>query len=40
MQELNERISKIGVVPVIKLNHPERDAANLAKALCAALPRP
>ena len=35
MQELNERISKIGVVPVIKLNHPERDAANLAKALCA-----
>ena len=35
MTELNERISQIGVVPVIKLNHPERDAANLGKALCA-----
>ena len=35
MAELNERISKIGVVPVIKLNHPERDAAALGKALCA-----
>ena len=35
MTELNERISSIGVVPVIKLNHPERDAAGLAKALCA-----
>ena len=34
MSELNERISKIGVVPVIKLNNPERDAAKLAKALC------
>lgn len=34
MSELNERISKIGVVPVIKLNNPERDAAPLAKALC------
>ncbi len=34
MNELNERISKIGVVPVIKLNNPERDAAPLAKALC------
>ncbi|MBQ5951897.1 MAG: bifunctional 4-hydroxy-2-oxoglutarate aldolase/2-dehydro-3-deoxy-phosphogluconate aldolase [Lachnospiraceae bacterium] len=32
---MNERISSIGVVPVIKLNHPERDAAALAKALCA-----
>lgn len=32
---INERISEIGVVPVIKLNHPERDAAPLAKALCA-----
>ena len=31
---INERISAIGVVPVIKLNHPERDAAPLAKALC------
>ena len=35
MNALNNRISQIGVVPVIKLNHPERDAANLAKALCA-----
>lgn len=32
---INERISEIGVVPVIKLNHPERDAAPLVKALCA-----
>jgi len=35
MTELNRRISEIGIVPVIKLNHPERDAAALAKALCA-----
>ncbi len=35
MNTMNERISKIGVVPVIKLNHPERDAAALGKALCA-----
>ena len=35
MNDLNERISAIGVVPVIKLNHPERDAAALGKALCA-----
>ncbi len=35
MNTLNSRISGIGVVPVIKLNHPERDAAPLAKALCA-----
>ena len=35
MNTFNETISKIGVVPVIKLNHPERDAAPLAKALCA-----
>lgn len=34
MNELNQKISKIGVVPVIKLNNPERDAAPLAKALC------
>lgn len=34
MNELNKKISEIGVVPVIKLNNPERDAANLAKALC------
>ncbi|MBQ5590343.1 MAG: bifunctional 4-hydroxy-2-oxoglutarate aldolase/2-dehydro-3-deoxy-phosphogluconate aldolase [Clostridia bacterium] len=34
MTELNKKISEIGVVPVIKLNNPERDAAPLAKALC------
>lgn len=34
MNHMNQRISEIGVVPVIKLNHPERDAAPLAKALC------
>lgn len=34
MNTLNEAISNIGVVPVIKLNHPERDAAALANALC------
>lgn len=32
---MNEAISKIGVVPVIKLSNPERDAVPLAKALCA-----
>ncbi len=32
---INSRISEIGVVPVIKLSNPERDAAPLAKALCA-----
>jgi Entner-Doudoroff aldolase len=31
---INERISQIGVVPVIKLNNPQRDAVPLAKALC------
>lgn len=35
MNAISEKISSIGVVPVIKLNHPERDAAALAKALCA-----
>lgn len=35
MNAMNERISRIGVVPVIRLNYPERDAACLAKALCA-----
>ena len=35
MNALNTRISQIGVVPVIKLNHPERDAAELGRALCA-----
>ena len=35
MNAFNQKISEIGVVPVIKLNHPERDAAPLAMALCA-----
>ena len=35
MDSVSGRISAIGVVPVIKLNHPERDAAPLAGALCA-----
>ena len=35
MNAMNERIFNIGVVPVIRLNHPERDAVQLAKALCA-----
>ena len=34
MSDINQKISEIGVVPVIKLNNPERDAANLAKTLC------
>ncbi|MBQ2861218.1 MAG: bifunctional 4-hydroxy-2-oxoglutarate aldolase/2-dehydro-3-deoxy-phosphogluconate aldolase [Oscillospiraceae bacterium] len=34
MSDINQKISEIGVVPVIKLNNPERDAANLAKAIC------
>lgn len=35
MNQLQTVISEIGVVPVIKLNHPQRDAVPLAKALCA-----
>jgi len=35
MNDISKRIAEIGVVPVIKLNHPERDAAALARALCA-----
>jgi len=35
MNEISQTISRIGVVPVIKLNHPERDAAPLARALIA-----
>ncbi len=34
MNEMNKKVYDIGVVPVIKLNNPERDAAPLAKALC------
>ena len=35
MNPISKAISDIGIVPVIKLNHPERDAAPLAKALTA-----
>ena len=35
MNELQKKISEIGVVPVIKLNNPIRDAKPLADALCA-----
>lgn len=35
MHTICETISKIGIVPVIKFHHPERDAAALAHALCA-----
>lgn len=35
MCDINKRVEEIGVVPVIKLNNPEKDAAPLAKALCA-----
>jgi len=35
MNAFNQAISDIGVVPVIKLTNPERDAAPLARALCA-----
>ncbi len=34
MNEFNSKIAEIGIVPVIKLNNPERDASALAKALC------
>lgn len=35
MNALNQAISNIGIVPVIKLNDPHRDAPLLASALCA-----
>ena len=35
MSDINNRIEKTGIVPVIKLNHPQRDAAPLARALLA-----
>lgn len=35
MNELQAKVSQIGVVPVIKLNHPQRDAAQLSDALYA-----
>lgn len=34
MSDVNKRIEEIGVVPVIKLTNPERDAQPLADALC------
>ena len=35
MNHLQKKISEIGVVPVIKLSNPQRDAKPLADALCA-----
>lgn len=35
MKSISEKIQEIGVVPVIKLTNPERDAAQLAEALTA-----
>ena len=35
MNELQKKVSAIGVVPVIKLTNPTRDAAPLSDALCA-----
>ena len=35
MNAMEKRVKEIGVVTVIKLNHPERDAVPLAKALIA-----
>ncbi len=35
MKKIDQLISKVGIVPVIVLNHPERDAAPLAQALYA-----
>ncbi len=35
MNNINKKIATIGVVPVIKLSNPERDAAPLAMALTA-----
>ena len=35
MNAIQEAVSKIGVVPVIKLSNPQRDAAPLYDALCA-----
>ena len=35
MNELQKRVGQIGVVPVIKLTNPQRDAAPLSDALCA-----
>lgn len=34
MREIDQKISEIGIVPVIRLDHPQRDAVPLADALC------
>ena len=34
MRIIDSKIEKIGVIPVVKLNRPEQDAAPLTKALC------
>ncbi len=34
MREIDQKISEIGIVPVIRLDHPQRDAVPLAGALC------
>ena len=34
MREIDQKISEIGIVPVIRLDHPQRDAVHLADALC------
>ena len=35
MNEMQQKVSAIGVVPVIKLTNPTRDAGPLSDALCA-----
>ena len=35
MNDMQKKISEVGVVPVIKLTDPQRDAAPLSDALCA-----
>ena len=35
MNQVDKQIMETGVVPVIKLENPERDARPLAEALCA-----
>lgn len=35
MNEIDKRIHAVGIVPVIRLEQPRRDAAPLARALCA-----
>ena len=35
MNEMQQKLCEIGVVPVIKLTNPQRDAGPLSDALCA-----